>query len=271
MGFSSRFEDIADELGIQRGDILFVHSGMDWIGGGVTEALQVIKCLVALVGPEGTLCMPSYTWRGALPGRPPEGSVVDLRRSPAAVGLLPEVFRRWPGVLRSISYWVPVCAWGRQAVELLAEQQHVINPFGPGSTFRRISEANGKLIGLGVSLNTSSLAHLPDFDLGDICPLNVMTDQPIDGTVIDMEGISHTTRTQIVCGDLIGNFRPSALFEHDEALRRSLVCRNVDGGLFFSYPVRQYHRTGVEVGRAFLSAGYLPPWLGGQPLAEPQR
>jgi aminoglycoside 3-N-acetyltransferase len=261
---SGRFANLLIDLGVSKGELLFVHSSMDWIGGGVSEAVALIEALLEAIGAKGTLVMPSYTWRGSHPGRPPEGEVVDLRKSPCAVGLLPEVFRRWPGVLRSASYWVPVCALGPQASWLTDNQAVVVNPFAPGSTFHRLSETGARLTGLGVSLNTSSVSHLPDYDLASICHLKIFTEQPIDGEVTDCDGRHIKTRTTIVRPEVMARYRPSALFEHCPALRAQLVSVQREKALFFSYPIDLYHREGVSIGRQFLGAGRLPPWLGAE-------
>jgi aminoglycoside N3'-acetyltransferase len=259
---TGRFVNLLNDIGISRDDVLFVHSSMDWIGGGISEAVALIEALLEVVGNKGTLVMPSYTWRGICPGRPPEGVVVDLRRSPCAVGLLPEVFRRWPGVVRSASYWVPICALGPQASQLTANQAEIANPFAPDSTFYRLSETGARLVGLGVSLNTSSVSHLPDYDLASICPLEIFTEEPIDGEVIDCNGRHLKTRTTIVRPEVMAHYRPSATFEHCPALRAQLAFVQRDKASFFSYPIDLYHREGVSIGRQFLGSGQLPPWLG---------
>jgi len=266
---ATRFIRIWENMGIGRGDVLFIHSSMNWIGGGIAEAVTIIESLMTQVGSEGTICMPSYTWRG-VPNWQPGDAVVDLRRNPTAVGLLPEIFRRWPGVVRSTSYWFPVCAWGSRAVELTTGQAAIIYPFGPGSTFRNVMEAGGKLVGLGVSLNTSSLAHLPDHDLVDICPVRVMSDNLSNGTVIDTNGTVHLTRIYGVHTEFVATYRPSVLFEHDAALKRNLIFLSINGAHYFCYRADEFYRAGVEVGRAFLARGRLPPWLGGQSTA-PER
>jgi hypothetical protein len=177
------------------------------------------------------------------------------------VGLLPEIFRRWPGVSRSASYWVPVCALGALAHELTAGQEDIINPFAPGSTFRRLSEISARLVGLGVSLNTSSLSHLPDYDLAAECPIPIFSMDPIEGEIIDSEGRHHHTRTIIVRQELMAGYKPSALFEHSPSLCAKLVRIKRGEANFFSYPIDLFHSEGIMVGRKFLSSGRLPPWL----------
>jgi aminoglycoside N3'-acetyltransferase len=253
----AEFRSLLADIGICKSDTLFVHSSMNWIGGGVREAVALIEALLEAIGAEGTLAMPSYS----APIRPPEGSVLDLRKTPCRVGLLPEIFRRWPGVTRSASYWVPVCALGPRATEFTADQAAILNPFGPGSTFRRLSHAGARLVGLGVSLNTSSLAHLPDYDLSSISPIAVFSADPIEGEIVDFDGRHMKLRTTVVRPEVMSSYRPSSLFEHSAWLRSQLVSRQWGKALVFSYPARIYHEEGVAIGRRFLAAGRLPPWL----------
>lgn len=258
------FRSKLENCGISRGDILFVHSSMNWIGGGVSAAVSLVKALTELVGPQGTVCMPSYTWRPPETMQPPAGSVVDLRRTPTAVGLLPEVFRRWNGVLRSASYWVPVCALGAHARDLVADQHHISNPFGSGSTFRRIMEAGGRAVGIGVALNTSSLSHLPDHDLAPLYPIRVFSDQLLGGELIDFDGSRHMVRSMTVRSDLVTRYTPSAMFEQSAKLRAELVFRKWGNAFVFSYPARVYYEEALVLGRECLASGRLPPWLSGR-------
>jgi hypothetical protein len=137
-----------------------------------------------------------------------------------------------------------------------------MHPFGPGSTFRRLSDAGARVVGLGVSLNTSSLSHLPDYDLAAICPVNVFSEMPIEGDIINYQGTRLRTRTFIVRAEVMATYRPSALFEYNLPLREQLTVYKHENVIYFSYPIGLFHHEGIAVGRQFLSAGRLPPWLG---------
>ena len=83
-------------IGICEGDVVFVQSSFASLytyAGKVTSLLAVLR---RAVGPEGTLLMPAFTTTNYAD----KSKVVDLERIPTYTGLLNEVFRRTPGVLR---------------------------------------------------------------------------------------------------------------------------------------------------------------------------
>lgn len=259
-GSSSKQKKLFDSLEISAGDVLFVHASMDWLRGGIKEALELIEALTLRLGPTGTLLMPSYTWRGGI-GRPNPGSVFDVRHAPSQVGLLSEVFRRSTGTYRSEQYWVPVCGRGRFVHQLLEGQAEIVHPFEPGSTFARLLEYNTKVVGLGVSLNTSSLAHLPDYELEDEYPFKVFSDAPITGDVINHEGRLIKTETYIVKPEVMAHYKPGNLFGLSPLLQRDLRRDDVGQVIRFSYPLSTYYSEAMRLGRDALSKALLPPWF----------
>ena len=84
-------------IGLVPGDMVYVHSSMKkigWIQGG-PEAL--VQAFLEVLGPEGTLAVPTHTL--SFPGRGAEP--FDAMSTPTVLGLFPEIVRRYPGALRS--------------------------------------------------------------------------------------------------------------------------------------------------------------------------
>ena len=77
------------------------------------------------------------------------------------MGVVAEMFRKWPGTIRSDHPARSVCAWGRQA-EYLTSNHDISNIFGEGSPIGKLYELDGyvMLIGTGYDKNTS--IHLAD-------------------------------------------------------------------------------------------------------------
>ena len=85
-----------EALGIRSGDTLLVHSSLKSLEGA--SPADVIEALLALLGPEGTLMLPTLSYLYANRDNP----VFDVRRTPSNVGAIPEYFRTEYPVLRSL-------------------------------------------------------------------------------------------------------------------------------------------------------------------------
>ena len=252
---------VVDELGIESGDILFVHASLDRYGAGAPEAILLIDKLRRTIGEHGSLFMPSYAWSG--PDMVPEGpAVFDVRRTPARVGLLAEVFRRAPDVQRSEHYYLPICGIGPHAAAMLADQIGVTEPFGPESTLARLAgHERTKLVGLGVSLNTTSLVHVADQALYRRYPFSFFAPEPLFGNVVRTDGTTCTTSTAVLQPNLRKCFRPARLFERSPALRNALHRHDLGSIINFAYPAKLYIDEAIRIGGDALQAGDLPPWV----------
>lgn len=136
-----------EKTGVQSGDTLFVHSSWENLNSGFFSAADLIKALLAYLGPTGTLAMPAF---------PPlslqvSGAVFDVKRTPSGGGLLTEVFRRFPGVTRSINLNHSVCALGPNADYLTKDHQNSETAWDQCSPYYRLREfGNAWVVGLGV-------------------------------------------------------------------------------------------------------------------------
>ena len=155
-------------LGVEAGDILFVHSSFKSLGSVEGGAESVIQALENAIGPEGLLLMPSFNlikWEL----RP---ETWDLHCTPSTVGWITELFRRQPGVYRSDHYSHLVAARGRGAEEFVAghlrregygshwDRRPWGKTFGLHSPMYRAYQDCGKLLMLGVDYYTSTYVHL---------------------------------------------------------------------------------------------------------------
>ncbi|MCC5877683.1 MAG: AAC(3) family N-acetyltransferase, partial [Candidatus Sumerlaeia bacterium] len=144
--------------GVAKGDLLVVHSSLKAVGridGGPTALIQVLE---DIIGPTGTLMMPTFTFnlQGWAMG------VYDPGRTASRVGMLTEVFRRQPGVCRSLHPTHSVAARGMMAEELTEGAPTLHEPLGPGSPFDRARLLGAKILLLGVGQNRNSTIHLAE-------------------------------------------------------------------------------------------------------------
>ena len=115
----------------------------------------MIDALVAVVGSRGTVVMPAFTW-----GRyhAAERVVFDMAGDDVRqeVGLIAEIFRRRPGVRRSLHVCHSVTAIGPQADAVMGDG---VNAFGRGSTFEALYKLAAVCLLLGVGFNACTALH----------------------------------------------------------------------------------------------------------------
>ncbi len=144
-------------LGIRVGDSLLVHSSLSALGRVEGGAETVIRALLAAVGPEGTVLVPTLT--GTQKDGPKHPPRFDVRTTPCWTGRIPETLRQWPGALRSLGPTHSVAAVGPDAQRLLVGHEDCRTPCGKGSPYVKLAEAGGKIVFLGVTLDSNTTFH----------------------------------------------------------------------------------------------------------------
>lgn len=143
------------ELGVAPGAVLLVHSSLSRFGRVVGGAEAVIEALLAAVGPEGTVTVPTHTWNRIGAKEP----VFDVRRTPGCVGRIPEVFRGRPDALRSLHPTHSCAAIGPLREALLIDHEKDVTPCGRRSPYQRLMAIGGKIVFLGVTLYVNTSFH----------------------------------------------------------------------------------------------------------------
>lgn len=172
-------DDIVRELtsiGLTKGDTVIVHTSLKNIGYVCGGAQTVIEALIETVGNEGTIMMPTQSWKNL----DPEVGVhwdadesewqkirdnlpaYDKNLTPTnTMGAVAEMFRSWPGSIRSDHPARSVCAWGKYA-KYLTDNHELSNIFGEGSPIARLYEKDAKVLLLGVGYDKNTSIHLAD-------------------------------------------------------------------------------------------------------------
>ncbi len=119
-------------LGVGAGDVVLVHVWYGRFEGFRGTPLDVIHALQEAVGPTGTLIMPTLPFGGRAVDYAQRGAVTDLAYTPSAMGLVTEIFRRMPDVVRSIHPTHSVAVWGARADELVRDHHRATTPCGNG-------------------------------------------------------------------------------------------------------------------------------------------
>jgi len=173
-------------------EILMVHSSYDGLLPMYKgSASQLLAALVKICGPQRTLVMPSFVMGGRTLDtkdyyrtRP-----FDVRRTPSDMGLLAEVFRRTPGVLRSLHPTCSLCTLGPLAAELTAGHDVSRTGFSPDSPFGLMNRRRTAILGLGVEYyRCLTHAHTAGHELGDAFPIKFANNWT-EVTLVDYDGV----------------------------------------------------------------------------------
>lgn len=147
------------QLGLQLGDTVLVHSSFDAFEGFQGKPNEVIQVLQRCVGPAGLLLMPTMTFTGSAIELARSDPLFDVRRTPSRMGLLSELFRRTPDVVRSVHPTHPIACWGSGAA--VAAQGHHLSatPCGRGTPFEVLLQRRGKILLLGTGISVLTFYH----------------------------------------------------------------------------------------------------------------
>jgi aminoglycoside 3-N-acetyltransferase len=191
--------------GIAAGDTILVHSSLSKIGNVIRGGKTVIDTLIAHIGPEGNIAMPSYSYVDSMEktSRTPE-YVFDPLTSPSIVGKITEEFRKLPGVERSVHPTHSICVFGPKSTFITEGHLAAKTNFGKDTPFHRIRELNGKIVGLGINLGPVTIYHtvedfypelFKDVYLTEQSTINVLVHGKILGKNISIHNPAfHTTR-----------------------------------------------------------------------------
>ncbi len=257
-----------EDLGVVPGDLVYLHTSFRRFAYTDLGPQELIDGLLEYLGPQGTLVMPSFAWHLDKSNRPWVGyqqyfetrPVFDVRKTAANIGAVPELFRNLPQARRSLSYWWSVAAVGPLSDAVVANQDKVDHPYGPGSTFDQLRALDVVILGLGVTLNTTSLAFVPDYYLGN---KEIMTDHPQAGIVIDEQGEARTTHSYWLLPEAVRHVKPEVVFQRSERLRANLRRVDRNKTVQFAYHYSVYHEEALKYGKEAMEKGCPPPWLDG--------
>jgi aminoglycoside N3'-acetyltransferase len=152
------------DLGVTRGRTVWVQSSWNEFYNVPMKPSELIDLLRDLIGPEGTLAMPAFP----IDQDPRRLFMVD--RAPVCTGLLCEVFRRLPGVQRSIHLSSSVCAVGPNADFLVRDHHRTNMTWGKDSPFCRLMDVDARMLGLGATFNFMTPLHAVECLLYDEIP-----------------------------------------------------------------------------------------------------
>jgi aminoglycoside 3-N-acetyltransferase len=164
-------------LGLAAGDTVLVHSSASSLGFVAGGSQAVVQALLDVLGPGGTLVVPTHTpdntdpadwsnppvpeswWeaiRSASPG-------FDKSRTPSRwMGVIAETVRTWPGAVRSDHPQVSFAALGRHAA-LVSGGHELSDALGECSPLGAVYRLDGKVLLLGCGHDSNTSLHLAEW------------------------------------------------------------------------------------------------------------
>ena len=104
---------------------------------------------------DGLLVLPTHTWSYINAENPK--FYVD--KSPSCVGILTELFRKRPGVVRSLHPTHSVAALGKDAKEFVAGDEKWDTPCARNSVWGKLLDRKAQIMLLGVDLRRNTFVH----------------------------------------------------------------------------------------------------------------
>lgn len=164
------------QCGLARGQHVMVHAALSKLGFVVGGAETLLRALLEIVGDEGTIIMPSQTWKNLDPStgvhweEPAEWWPIIREHWPAydkavtpaiGMGVTAEMLRKWPGAERSEHPARSFAAVGKQA-KFLTQDHDLSNIFGLGSPLDKLYQLNGYVLLIGVGYDKNTSLHLAE-------------------------------------------------------------------------------------------------------------
>ena len=152
------FFDLTDDfkrLGIKKSDSVLIHSSMKSIGEVEGGADTVLDVFCNYLAENGNIALPSHSWANMSE----EHNIFDPEKEPSCVGILPEIFRKRKGVLRSLHPTHSIAVMGKD-MEYFIRGEHLIDtPCGRAGCWGKLLDMDFKIIFLGCETDRNTFLH----------------------------------------------------------------------------------------------------------------
>lgn len=142
------------EIGIQSGDLVFVHSSLSQFGEIQGGPNTLIDALMEVIGYDGILAMPAFTATADGEKEPP----FDPTASIAYTGLISNTFWQRKDVLRHGQPTHSIAAWGKRAAEFL-KSENPSDTFDWNGPWGNLYRWNGKILTFGETMGATTYLH----------------------------------------------------------------------------------------------------------------
>ena len=248
-------------LGIESGDTVLLHSSFEEHHGFQGSIQEVTDVFVEAVGPRGHLLMVSLPYRSSSFLYLSKLKRFDVRKTPSMMGMLSELFRRRPGVLRSLSPSHPMLVHGPRAAWFVADHQACQYPCGPGSPFEKLLTSDAKALFYNTSFDAYTFFHYLEHLVSSQMPFRLYTEQPFQAQVIDHDGVPSTVPTYAFAADAMQR-RRFEILEHELRKRNAIKELRIGNGSVQVVRIRETVECVLDMSRRgvyFYDLTGLPP------------
>ncbi|GJN71234.1 aminoglycoside acetyltransferase [Purpureocillium lilacinum] len=223
---ASLVEDLR-RLGLHAGDTVLLHSSLSAIGFVVGGAPALVRALLEVLGPRGTLAAPTHTGDNSDPAEwrdPPVPRdwwqpirdampAFDPRTSPSRMmGVVPETLRNWPGARRSAHPQTSFAAVGARAEDITEGPAVLECRLGEESPLAVLERLGARVLLLGCGFDRCTSFHLAEYR-------NAYT--PVENSfaaLVGEDGVAETRREWVTVRDVpIDGDDFAALGQHFES------------------------------------------------------
>ena len=153
----SDLKKAAADIGLQKGDNIFIHSNIGFFGHmeNVTSADDLcekyILALKAIVGTEGTIVLPTFSYSFC------HGEVYNPKTTKSDCGMLTTYSYTKSDFVRSLDPNFSIAAWGKNAK--FYTENPVPESFGKNSFWERWLKTGGKLVCMNVDCGSTFIHY----------------------------------------------------------------------------------------------------------------
>lgn len=154
-------EEIASDLrklGMPASAVAILHSSLKSLGHVHGGAETVIEAFLSVLGPEGTLVTPAFTY--CFLGNT-SSELFEAYQTPTVTGRIPEALRHRPGSMRSFHPTHSVVAFGPHAMDITSGHLQT-TPLGRNSPVHRVALLDGWIVLLGCGHEANSFIHVAE-------------------------------------------------------------------------------------------------------------
>lgn len=168
-------------IGVNEGDIIFVHSSLSALGYVLGGPNTIVDVLMKIVTEQGTILMPVYPFQGSMYEYFSSNPVFNVLLDKSSMGAVTENFRN-KTEYRSYHPSHSVASWGKDAAWFIKDHYKDDSPFGKNSPFYRAYLKKGKVLCIGSDIGKVTIYHIVE-ELVDF-PKKIYLEDKYEASVI---------------------------------------------------------------------------------------